>query len=71
MTKDEIGRLQAYLKKTFKTPTLEVRGRPKKADSAEVYVDGEFVATITVDDEDGGRDYQMQMAILEIDLEGV
>lgn len=69
VTKDEIGRLQAFLRKTFKTPNLEVRARPKKADSAEVYVGDEFVATITVDDEDGGRDYQLQMAILEIDLE--
>lgn len=69
MTKDELARLQAFLRKTFGTQSLEVRARPKKADSAEVYVGDEFIATITVDDEDGGRDYQLQMAILEIDLE--
>ncbi|MEE8296829.1 MAG: DUF3126 family protein, partial [Hyphomicrobium sp.] len=35
MDKEELARLQTYLRKTFGTPKLEVRARPKKTDSAE------------------------------------
>lgn len=69
MNPQELIRLQTYLRKVFGTKTLSVRARPKKTDSAEVYVGDEFIATITVDDEDGERAYQLQMAILDMDLE--
>jgi hypothetical protein len=68
MTRDEITKLEAYLKKTFKVKTLEVRQRPKKGDSVEVYLDDEFIGVIYRDDEDGEVSYQFQMAILEYDL---
>jgi len=42
--------------------------RPKKDDSAEVYVGEEFIGVLFVDDEDDDRSYQFQMAILEEDL---
>ncbi|HRD75769.1 MAG TPA: DUF3126 family protein [Hyphomicrobiaceae bacterium] len=70
MTKTDLAKLQAYLRKTFGTPNLEVRARPKKTDSAEVYIGDEFLATVTLDTEDGSRDWQLQMAILEMDLDG-
>jgi hypothetical protein len=69
ITKTDLARLQSYLRKTFGTPNLEVRARPRKTDSAEVYIGEEFIATVTLDTEDGGRDWQLQMAILEMDLE--
>jgi Protein of unknown function (DUF3126) len=68
---DEIGRLQAYLRKVFGTPNLEVRARPKKDDSAEVFVGDEFIAVLFREEEDGETSYQFQMAILDLDLEGV
>jgi hypothetical protein len=68
MTRDEITKLEAYLKKTFKVKNLEVRQRPKKSDSVEVYLDDEFIGVIYRDDEDGEVSYQFQMAILEYDL---
>jgi hypothetical protein len=68
---DEIGRLQTYLRKLFGTPTLEVRARPKKDDSAEVFIGDEFVAVLFREEEDGEVSYQFQMAILDLDLEGV
>ena len=71
MDKQELVRLQAYLRKTFGTPTLEVRAQPKKTDMAEVFVNGEFIATLYREEEDGEVSYQVQMAILEMDLEGV
>lgn len=71
LKKEDLGKLEAYLRKTFGTKNLTVRARPKKDDSAEVYVGEDFVATITVDDEDGDIAFQFQMAILEMDLEEV
>ena len=68
MTKDELLRLEKYLRKTFKSETIEVRARPKKKDSAEVYIDDEFVGVLYRDDDDGEVSYQFQMAILEFDL---
>lgn len=71
MNKDEVARLQAYLRKTFGTPSLEVRPRPKKQDSAEVYIGDEFIAVLFREEEEGEVSYQFQMAILDLDLEGV
>ena len=34
--RDEIVRLENYLRKTFQLQTIEVRQRPRKEDSAEV-----------------------------------
>lgn len=70
MTKEELAQVQAYLRKTFGTASLEVRAQPKKQDMAEVFVGGEFVATLYRIEEEGEVEYQMQMAILEMDLEG-
>ena len=68
MTRDELNLLEKYLRKTFQTESIEIRLRPKKKDSAEVYVADEFVGVIYRDDEDGEVSYQFQMAILELDL---
>jgi hypothetical protein len=67
----EVARLQAYLRKTFGTPSLEVRARPKKNDSAEVFVNGEFIAVLFREEDEGETSYQFQMAILDVDLEQV
>ncbi len=69
MKKDEITRLEGYLRKTFGTPNLSVRARPKKDDSAEVYIGEDFIAVLFREDEDGEVSYQFQMAILDVDLE--
>jgi hypothetical protein len=71
LKKDEIAKLQAYLRKTFGTPSLEVKAQPKKDDMAEVFIQGEFVAALYREVEDGETSYQLQMAILDMDLEGV
>ena len=43
--------------------------RPKKDDSAEVYIGEEFIGVIFLDDEDGDKSYNFSMAILETDLD--
>lgn len=70
ISKNELTQIETYLRKLFGSQKLSVRARPKVKDSAEVYVGDEFIATITVDEEDGSRDFQFQMTILEMDLGG-
>lgn len=64
----DVARLQEYLQTKFNLPSLSVRGRPNKDDSAEVYLADEFIGVIFRDDEDGDVSYDFNMAILEIDL---
>jgi hypothetical protein len=65
----EVRKLDAYLKRLFGNSKMRVVPRPKKDDSAEVYIGEEFVGVLFVDDEDDDRSYQLQIAILETDLE--
>jgi hypothetical protein len=66
---EEITKLEAFLRRKFELPTLTVRRRPQKDDSAEVYLRDEFIAVIYRDDEEGELSYNFQMAILDFDLE--
>jgi uncharacterized protein DUF3126 len=65
----EIRKLDTYLKKLFDNPKIRVVPRPKKDDSAEVYIGEEFIGVLFLDDEDDDKSYNFQMAILETDLE--
>jgi hypothetical protein len=65
----EVRKLDGYLKKLFGNARIRVVPRPKKDDSAEVYVGEEFIGVLFIDDEDGERSYNFQMAILATDLE--
>lgn len=69
MNRQELQKLQAFFRKRFNLPSIEVRARPQKADSAEVYIGDEFVGVVFKDDEDGDLSYNFTMAILDIDLE--
>ncbi|MBI3436035.1 MAG: DUF3126 family protein [Proteobacteria bacterium] len=69
MDAQEIKKLDAYLKRLFNNARMRVVPRPKKDDSAEVYIGEEFIGVLFVDDEDDERSYNFQMAILAGDLE--
>ncbi len=69
MDKTELAKLQAYLRRKFELSSIRVEARPKKKDSAEVFIGDEFVAVIYRDDEDGEVSWNLQMAILEMDLD--
>lgn len=69
MTKDEIAKIQRYLCKVLASPTITVKARPRKSDSAEVYAGEEFIGVVYEDDEDEEKSYNFNMAILGIDLE--
>ncbi len=69
MDAQEIRKLEGYLRRLFGNAKLRVVPRPKKDDSAEVYIGEEFIGVLFVDDEDQERSYNFQMAILGTDLE--
>jgi hypothetical protein len=65
----EIRKLENYMRHLFGNTRLRVVPRPKKTDSAEVYMGDEFIGVLFVDDEDDERSYNFQMAILGTDLD--
>ncbi len=70
LDKNELDKLQTYMRRALQSPNLEVRARPRKTDSAEVYVADEFVGVLFKDEEDDDDlSYNFSMAILEYDLE--
>ncbi len=66
MKKEEMTKVESYLRKTFGNNAISVRARPKKDDSAEVFINDDFIAVLFKDEDDDG--YQFQMAILDEDL---
>ena len=69
MDVQEIRKLESYMRRLFANTKLRVVPRPKKDDSAEVYIGEEFIGVMFVDDEEDERSYNFQMAILGADLE--
>ena len=65
MDVQEVKKLDAYLKKLFGNARIRVVPRPKKDDSAEVYVGDERLGDLNLDDEDEDLSYNFRM---EIDL---
>ena len=70
MDVQEVRKLDAYLKRLFNNPRIRVVPRPKKEDSAEVYIGEEFIGVLFRDEEDGELSFNFQMAILAEDLAG-
>ena len=69
MDVQDIRKLEAYMRRLFGNARLRVVPRPKKDDSAEVYIGEEFIGLLFVDDEDDERSYNFSMAILATDLD--
>ncbi len=68
MNRQEIEKLQVFFRKRFNLPSMSVKPRAQKADSAEVYIGDEFLGVLFRDDEEGEVSYDFNMAILDIDL---
>src|SRR4030081_1497638 len=65
----DIRKIEGYMRRLFGNAKLRVVPRPKKDDSAEIYIGEEFIGVLFVDDEDNQRSYNFQMAILGTDLD--
>jgi hypothetical protein len=61
-------KLERYLQRMFRMTDLQVKQRPQKDDSAEVYLGEEFIGVLFRDEDEGETAYQFQMAILDYDL---
>ena len=62
--------LEAYLRRKFDNERIRVVARPRKNDSAEVYVGEEYIGVLFFDEKEV-RSCYFEMAILALDLEDV
>lgn len=69
MNHEELRKLDAFFKRTFQNAALQVKARPQKKDSAELYLGDEFLGIVFRDEDEGELSYNFSMAILDIDLE--
>lgn len=68
ITPEEMSMLQKYLHSKFGHTGFALKMRDKATDSVEVLLNGEFIAIIYKNVEDGETSYDMNMSILDIDL---
>ncbi|HHL42839.1 MAG TPA: DUF3126 family protein [Hellea balneolensis] len=69
MTLEQIATVQAYLVKRLGNTGITIKPR-KVADSVEVYLDGEILGLLYIDDEDPDDiSYDLNIAILQQDLD--
>ena len=62
----DLKKVESHLKRTFNHGGIKVKAR-KVADSAEVYVDDEFIGVVFEDEDEAGS-FMFEMAILSEDL---
>jgi uncharacterized protein DUF3126 len=60
--------LEAYLRRKFDAELIRVVARPRKTDSAEVYIGEEYIGVLFFDEKET-RSCYFEMAILALDLE--
>jgi hypothetical protein len=68
--KPEMDKVQAYLRRTFRNDEISVKPRPRKDDSAEVFIGEEFIGLLYREEDEGELSWNFTMAILEMDVEG-
>lgn len=66
-TAEEVTKLQSYLQRKF-GEGFAIKFREKANDSVEVMHNGEFIAVIYKDVEEGETSYSFNMTILDFDL---
>jgi hypothetical protein len=67
--KQDLPRLEKYLRKLFRSEALRIVPNARKADMAEVFIGEDYLAPLYREDEDGDVSYQLQLVILDLDLE--
>lgn len=68
MNKTEILQVQKYLRDILGNPKIRLDPATATKDSVEVFLNDEFIAVISRDQEDGDLCFNFHMAILEEDL---
>ncbi|HXF55895.1 MAG TPA: DUF3126 family protein [Hyphomicrobiaceae bacterium] len=67
--KQDIPRLEKYLRKLFRTEAVRIVPNSRKSDMAEVFIGEDYLAPIYREDEDGDVSFQLQLVIIDLDLE--
>ena len=69
MKREEINKLQIYLRNTFKNNNISIVPRDDKSeDSAEFQINNEFFGIVFKDTEEGDTTYHLEISIIEEDL---
>ena len=69
MKREEINKLQIYLRKTFNNNNISIVPRADKSeDSAEFQINNEFFGIVFKDTEEGETTFHLEMSIIEEDL---
>jgi hypothetical protein len=68
MQSSEIARVQAYLRATFGNERITIAPPKKSGAPIEVSINGEFIAVLHRDDDEGEVSFSLHMTILEEDL---
>ena len=69
MKREEINKLQIYLRNTFKNNNISIVPRADKSeDSAEFQINNEFFGIVFKDTEEDETTYHLEMSIIEEDL---
>ena len=69
MDRITLKKIETFFKQKFNNKKIKIEGRVNKNDSAEVFIDDEFIGVVFEDNEDGDTCYQFNMTILSEDLD--
>ena len=69
MDRITLKKIESFFKQKFNNKKIKIEGRANKDDSAEVFIEDEFIGVVFEDDEDGEICFQFNMTILSEDLE--
>ncbi len=69
MQPEEIGKVQAFLRKKFDNNRFAIKVPLKPDRPVEVYLGEEFIGTVDRDEDEGEVSYTLSVSILDIDLE--
>ena len=69
MNRITLKKIENFFKQKFNNKKIRIEGRTNKEDSAEVFIEDEFMGVVFEDNEDGDTCFQFNMTILNEDLE--
>ena len=69
MDRITLKKIESFFKQKFNNKKIKIEGRANKDDSAEVFIEDEFMGVVFEDNEDGETCFQFNMTILSEDLE--
>ncbi len=69
MDRITLKKIENFFRQKFNNKKIKIEGRVNKDDSAEVFLEDEFIGVVFEDSEDGDTCFQFNMTILSEDLE--